>query len=144
VGGAMRLAETARFLNHLGLMLRHRVPMNEAVGLLADSATNGYTKAALLDFEQRLTRGESLGALVGKQPIFPPTLAIMIASAQERGQLDETLIELSGYYRHRADHALRVLREFFEPVMMVVAGVVVIWIAISIYLPMMNIPRLVM
>jgi type II secretory pathway component PulF len=142
IGPALRLSETARFIRHLGLMLENRVPLGEAVGLLADSTVNGYVQAALHDFQQRLQSGENLGSVISSQPVFPPALAVMLSSAQERGHLSETMLHLGGFYRERAIHALRLVREFFEPFMLVLVGFFIAWIALGFYLPLLNIARI--
>ena len=138
VGPALRLAETARFVRHLGLMLENRVPLNEAVNMLADSSGNLYVRRALKDFAARLEEGESLGDIIAHQPLFPRPLALMLASAQERGQLAETLERMAGFYRQRAEHALRVIREFFEPLVLVLLGFLVAWLALAMYLPLLT------
>jgi len=141
VGPALRMAETARFVRHLGLMLENRIPLNEAVGLLAESTVNGYMRSALVDFEQRLAKGEALGAMISGQPVFPPTLSVMIRSAQERGQLAESLQSLAGFYRHRAEHSIRLVKEFFEPLLLIIVGFLVAWMAFGMYIPILRIGR---
>lgn len=138
VGAALRLAETSRFVRHLGLMLESRIPISEAVGLLADSSNNGYVREALRDFEQRLSRGEPLKEVLASEPLFPPALSALVGSAQERGQLTETLEALSTFYRERARHALQVIREFFEPILLLLVGLIVIWIALTLYIPIVT------
>lgn len=135
IGPALRLSETTRFLRNLGLMLENRVPLNEAAGLLADAATNGYMKAALEDLRARLARGEELGTVIRSQPVFPVSVAVVLASAQERGNLHETLIHLADFYRERTLHALRLVREFFEPLLLVMAGVLIAYAVFAFYQP---------
>lgn len=136
VGPALRLSETSRFLRHLGLMLENRIPLTEATGLLADAATNGYMRAALDDFRQRLARGEDLGSVIRSQAVFPASVGVVLASAQERGNLHETLVHLADFYRERTLHALRLVREFFEPLMLLLAGILVAWCVFALYQPL--------
>lgn len=135
VGPALRLAETARFTQHLGLMLGSRVPLGEAVGLLADSTSNGYMRDALDEFRRRLEAGESIRVATESVAVLPPSLAVMLASAQERGSLHDTLVEMGAFYRDRSQHALRVLREFFEPLMILLVGIIVTFMIVLMYAP---------
>ena len=68
-------------------------------------------------------------------------VSTMLVSAQEHGQMAETLAHLADFYRDRARHALRVVREFFEPLLLLLVGLCVAWILISIYIPIFTVYR---
>jgi type II secretory pathway component PulF len=143
VGTVMRRAETARFANNLSLLLRNHIPLSEALGLLADSSANTYVRAAIQNFAQRFEFGERLSDLVATQPLFPPSMAVMIASAEDQGGLVETLQGLGRFYTERTAHGLTVIREVFEPIMLLLIGLLVALIMLSVYLPIFTIPHLI-
>jgi type II secretory pathway component PulF len=143
VGPVLRRAETARFAQFLGLLLEQRIPMAEALDLLANSAENTYIRAALADFAHRYAGGERLSDLVARQPVFPPTMATMINSAEDQGRLGETLRDLGRFYAERTRHGLSTLREVFEPMMLLLIGLLVALILVSFYSPLFYIPGLI-
>jgi MSHA biogenesis protein MshG len=143
IGTVLRRFETARFANNLALLLDNRVPMSEALGLLADSSENTYVRAAIDDLRRRYTQGEKLSELIAAQPLFPASMAAMMASAEDRGGLADTLRGLGKFYSERASYGLTVMREVFEPLMLLLIGVLVGAIMLSLYSPLFNIPRLI-
>lgn len=139
IGAAIRHAETSNFMRHLGLMLGSRVPLSEALTLLADSSSNGHARDAFLEFRDRVEKGEDIRSAIGSVTFFPASVAVLIGSAQERGNLEETLLQLASFYRERTQHSLRLAREFFEPIMLLLTGVIIGWTALVIYTPFLRI-----
>ncbi|MCX7044548.1 MAG: type II secretion system F family protein [Candidatus Sumerlaeota bacterium] len=143
VGPALRRLETALFANHLSLLLQNRIPLAEALGLLADSSSNSYVRAAVEDFHRRYQAGERLGDLIAAQPLFPATMATVIAAAEDQGGLAETLRSLGQFYGDRASHSLTVIRETFEPILLLMVGVLLGAIMLVMYLPLFKIAGLI-
>lgn len=141
VGTVLRQAETARFANYLSLLLSNHIPLAESLGLLADASENSYFQSAVQDFYERFQRGERLSDLLAGQPVFPASMAAMVAVAEDQGGLAETLRQLGKFYDDRAGHELAVIRELYEPVMLVLAGLFVGMILYSTYAPIFDLPR---
>ena len=62
----------------------------------------------------------------------------MVAVGEETGNLEKTLIHLSNYYDNEVNYAVSSLTKILEPAVMLVLAVVVAFIVISVYLPMMQ------
>lgn len=142
IGPIMRQAEAANFASYLSLLLQNRVPLAEALALMRDASSIPYVQAAIEDFRQRYERGERLGEMINTQPLFPASMAVMIAAAEDQGELAETLRHLGAFYHERTLHALNVMRELFEPVMLVFIGLLLIYILATLYGPMFTLHRL--
>lgn len=143
IGPLLRRAETARFASTLGLLLEQRIPLPEALAMLKETSPNGYVRRAMEVFEERAANGESLSVMVSTLPIYPAGMAIMLAAAEDQGNLAYTLVKLGDHYAKRARHGIGVLREGIEPLMMVFAGLFVGIIVISLYLPLFNIVKVI-
>ncbi|MBI1783914.1 type II secretion system F family protein [Candidatus Sumerlaeota bacterium] len=141
IGPVLRKAETARFANNLALLVHQKIPLAEALGLLADAAENSYVRAAIQDFQRRFEAGEKLSDMIATQPLFPASMAVMIAAAEDQGGLAETLEGLGKFYTERTSHGLTILREIFEPLMLLLIGLLVALIMVSLYLPLFQLPR---
>lgn len=143
VGTVLRRAETARFANNLSLLLKNHIPLAEALGLLAGSSDNEYVRAAVSDFQLRFQDGERLSDMMAGQPLFPPSMVVMIAAAEDQGGLVDTLSALGRFYADRTAHGLTVVREVFEPLMLLLIGVLVALIMLTVYMPLFRIPTLI-
>lgn len=139
-GPILRRIETARFSHSLALLLGNRLPLSESLGLLADSAESNYVRAAIKDFHNRCQQGERLSEMVSGQPLFPASMAVMIASAEDQGGLADTLRGLARFYAARTVHGITVLREIFEPLMLLLIGLLVALVLLAFYLPMFMLP----
>lgn len=144
IGPVVRHAESARFAYNLSLLIDNRVPMAEALGLMADSAENAYVRDAIGDLQRRYESGERLGDLIASQPLFPASMAAMVSSAEDQGGLAETLRGLGKFYSERVSHGLIVIREVFEPIMLLLIGLCVALTLGAMYAPLFDLPRAIM
>jgi type II secretory pathway component PulF len=143
IGPILRQAESANFANYLSLLLHNRVPLAEALGLLSDATTNSYVQAAIEDFHRRFQAGEPLGSMIQHQPLFPSSMAVMIAAAEDQGELADTLRHLGRFYQDRTLHGLSVLHEMVEPILLLATGFVIFLVTASVYLPLFEIPSMI-
>lgn len=143
IGPVYRQTEIAQFANLLSMLLRNRIPLSDALGLLTDASTNSYVRSAIHDFHQRYEKGEKLGDIIAHQPLFPASMAVMVASAEDQGALADTLSHLGRFYRQRTQHSFDVVCGIFEPMLMMLVGLVVAAIALGLYLPLFSIPKVV-
>lgn len=141
IGPVLRRAEAARFASYLASLIENKVPMAEALALLSDASDNSYVRSAMKDFQERYARGELLSDLIQSQPLFPPSMAMMVAVAEEGGGLADTLRGLSDFYYQRTEHDLDLLRELYEPLMLIIVGICMGLVAYGIYLPFFELPQ---
>ncbi len=70
--------------------------------------------------------------------IFPPVVVNMVAIGEETGQLDEMLTKVSEYYDRDVDYSLRNLSTSLEPLLLVLIGSVILFMALAIFMPWWN------
>lgn len=70
--------------------------------------------------------------------LFPPIVTQMAAVGEETGKLDELLIHVSNYYDEQVDYTINNLTSLIEPILIVVLGSGVLFMALGIFLPMWN------
>ena len=143
IGPILRQAESANFANYLALLLENKVPLAEALALMSDASSIPYVRGAIDDFRRRYEAGEKLGDMIQSQPLFPASMAVMIAAAEDQGALAETLRHLGTFYHERTLHGLTLLREILDPLMLILIGLGLTAILVMLYMPLMMIPRLV-
>ncbi len=142
IGPIMRLSEAANFASYLSLLIEHRVPLVEALGLISEASENSYVRAAIAEFAHRCENGEKLGTIVEQQPLLPAGMAVMIAAAEDQGELAVTLDQLGRFYRDRTTHGLLVMREIMEPIILILVGLFVTLVAMLFYFPLFQMPKL--
>ena len=70
--------------------------------------------------------------------VFPELLVQMVSVGEETGNLETVLNQLADFYDREVNFKVASLTKLLEPVVMLVLAVVVAFILISVYLPMMQ------
>ena len=68
--------------------------------------------------------------------VFPPIVTRMIAVGEETGRMDEMLVKISDYYDTEVEYAIKNLSTMIEPILIVIIGGMVLFLALGIFLPM--------
>ena len=93
-----------------------------------------YEKA-LIDAAEEVKSGKTLSGVIGKNDLFPPIVAQMLAVGEETGQTDTVLVKVADFYEEEVDVAIDGMSSIIEPVMILVMGTMVGLIAASVMGP---------
>ena len=88
--------------------------------------------------------GYGLGVTVGlRKSEWVPALVIqMVGAGEESGTLDDMLIKVADYYDQEVDRAIKTLSLLIEPILIVCIGVLVLFLALSIFMPMWDMAKM--
>ena len=92
--------------------------------------------------QKAVAQGQNLSDPLHLSGIFPPMVIQMIAVGEKTGKLEEMLTEISGFYDLEVEYSLRNLTSWIEPVMIIIMGTIVGFIALSVLLPIFNLIKL--
>lgn len=129
----------ARFSRTLATLLSSGVAILQAMETVAGTVSNDIISDALLEARARIREGDRIAEPLGKSKLFPPMVVQMISIGEESGSLDPMLSKVADFYEDEVDAALSSLTAAIEPVLIVVLGVVVGFIVISLFLPLIAI-----
>lgn len=107
-----------------------RVIGNEAIARQIDRATDG------------VRQGRPLSSGLENSPYFPRILAQMMAIGESSGRLEELCAKAVGFSDKDLDYRIKQLTTMLEPALTVVMGLIVAVIALALYLPMFDLPTL--
>ncbi|MGD8417305.1 MAG: type II secretion system inner membrane protein GspF [Pseudomonadales bacterium] len=138
-----RSANAARYANTLSILTSSGVPLVEAMNIAAEVVSNEWLKRRLADATQRVSEGSSLRAALEGVGYFPPMLLHMVASGESSGALDEMLAKVAVYQQTEVERIVTTLVRLFEPAMLVVMALVVMFIVMAILLPILTMNQLV-
>jgi len=134
-----REANLARFSRTLGTLLASGLNIVDALAISAHAATNYYYRRVLLSVKQSVSRGNRLAAALSKSSLFPEMAVSMLAVGEESGRLEETLFYLADFYEEEVDNAAKNLATVIEPILLVIIGLGVGFLALSIITPIYSI-----
>jgi len=136
LGRLIRLSELARCCRSIALLYRAGLPLPEVMTLTSEASSNRVVARALGEVEQDMLRGEGLAGPMRKRPVFLPLMVEMAKVGEETGSLDATLITAAENYEIEAESRTQTIISMIEPAMTVGMGLVVGFIALSVFLPL--------
>ena len=124
-----------RICRSVALLFRSGLPLPDILRLTADSAGNQVISRALLVVEQDIIRGDALAVSMKRSPVFLPLMVEMTRVGEETGNLDNTLTIVADSFEIESADKLQTLLGLIEPVMTIIIGLAVGFLALSIFIP---------
>lgn len=134
---------TARFASTLSILTSSGVPLVEAMKIAGEVLSNECLKASVLEAAQKVREGGSLFKSLEQTGYFPPMMLHMIASGESSGELDSMLERTARNQDNDLQGLISTMVGLFEPIMLLVMGVVVLIIVMAIMLPILKMSNLV-
>jgi general secretion pathway protein F len=125
LGIALRKAETARFARSMATLVANSVPLVQSIGIAGAILNNRMIAGALGDVAQGVKRGEGIAAPVRKAAVFPPLAAHLLTVGEETGRLDQMFARMAEIYETDTRVAIKRFTTIFEPMVILVMGVMV-------------------
>jgi type IV pilus assembly protein PilC len=137
IGPILRSINLARFSRNLGTLLSSGVPISRSLQVTANTLDNLLFSSSLLSSGKHLQKGQSLAKSLEKVPdhLFPSIVTKMVAVGEKTGKLEETLLYLGEFYEDEVDQFSKNLSTILEPILLVVIGLVVGFVAMAIISP---------
>lgn len=130
--------EMAKFARTLGTLLDNGVPILLALRITAATMGNVLIRAEVATIHDGVTDGEAMSESLKRCKFFPPMVVGMFATGEESGRIGAVAKRVADAYDIEVDRAVKALTALFEPLLVVVMGVIVGFLVISMLLPMMT------
>ncbi|MEV6416487.1 type II secretion system F family protein [Kribbella sp. NPDC051718] len=141
IGATVRFALVERFCRILSSMVAAGVQLPQALRIATGSLPNRVFRRALAGVMASMLAGDGLARPLAATGLFPGTAAQMLRVGEETGTLDRQLEVTAQYYEGELDYKLKKLIGLFEPLVIVVMGVVVGFVAIALVSAMYGVFR---
>lgn len=138
VGVIARRLCASRMARVLGTLLEGKVPLVEALALAKYSVSNSLYVDMICRAEDAVLRGETLSSGLNDPRLLTPTLVEAIRSGEKAGRLAPVLSTVADHLDEDNEIALRTLTTIMEPVILIILGVVVGFMAVGMLLPLFD------
>lgn len=125
MGDALRKAETARFARAMSTLIAASVPLVQSIGIARGILNNRRIAGTLEQVSQGVKRGEGIAGPLSRAGQFPPLASHLLAVGEETGNLDAMFGRMADIYDAETRSAIRRFTSMFEPVIILVMGVMV-------------------
>lgn len=138
MGSILQKTAVARFTRTLGTLIAAGVPILEAIMITRDTAGNEVYSRALGKVHDSIREGESFAAPLKATKVVDGLVVNMVDVGEETGDLDKMLIKVADNYDEEVEVLVASLVSMLEPIMVIVLGVLVGFIVVALFLPMVS------
>jgi len=130
------------FARTLASLLKSGIKIVDAILITSNTMPNMVYQRELKIIAERIKSGETISQyLMEQKKFFPPIFAQMVEVGENTGRLDENFIYLADFYEAEVDEVFKNLSGILEPIMLLIMGSMVGFIAISIISPIYEITQ---
>lgn len=132
-----------RSLQAMGELTNAGVPILDSLSITAEISGNILYKRTWMKVRESVEGGNKIVHYLLTDGQLPKSVIQMISAGEESGRLGEVLSEVSEFYAKELKDTIKAVTGLIEPIMIVVMGGVVGFIAMSIILPVFSMSKLV-
>ena len=133
----------SRSLHTMGELVNAGVPMLDTLAITGEISGNRMFRKMWRNVYGSVKQGKKIASPLYKAKLLPKAVVQMIAAGEESGKLGEVLDEVSTYYAKRLKETIKTVTSMIEPVMIIIMGSIVGFIAMAIILPIFKLSTLV-
>ncbi|TCJ31216.1 type II secretion system F family protein [Nocardioides jejuensis] len=131
LGQTIQYALVERFCRVLASMVSAGVSLTEALGVTTDALRNRVFVRRLGEVSQQMLEGQGIAGPLARTQLFPGTATSMLRVGEDTGSLDTQLEVTAEYYEAELDYKIAKLTALFEPLVIIVMGLIVGFVAVA-------------
>lgn len=143
VKGMFRALYIGRSMHTMGQLINAGVPMLDTLAITGDISGNRLYRAMWRSVYSSVKQGKKIATPLNRTTLLPKAVSQMISAGEESGKLGEVLDEISSYYQKQLKDRIKAVTSMIEPIMIILMGSVVGFIAMAIILPIFKMSQLV-
>jgi len=132
-----------RSLHTMGALIRSGVPILNTLAITAQITGNVHFKAMWLTVHEDVREGRKICTSLTRHKLMPNNVIQMIRAGEDSGNMGLVLKDISEFYARELTSVIKTVTSMIEPIMIIVMGVLVGFIAMSIILPIFKMSSLV-
>ena len=140
VNPVVKKINMARFSRILGSLMKSGVAVVQGLTVTSQAMDNSYYRDVIADTAESVKLGKPLTeALAAHDKLFPFIVTQMLSIGEETGNLENILDQLAEHFEAEVDDTMKNMSSIIEPLLLLVIGVVVGFLALALISPIYNI-----
>ena len=131
-----------RGLHTMGELVNAGVPMLDTLSITAEVSGNAIYENMWRKVYSAVKEGEKIATPLSQHRLLPQSVVQMISAGEESGKLGEVMRDVAEFYAGELKSTVKVVTSMIEPIMIVIMGALVGFIAMSIILPIFKMSSL--
>ena len=133
----------SRSLQTMGELINAGVPMLDTLAITGDISGNVIYRKMWRAVYAAVKQGKKIAQTLQGESLLPHAVVQMISAGEESGKLGEVLSEVAAYYAKQLRDAIKAVTGMIEPIMIIIMGSIVGFIAMAIILPIFKMSQIV-
>lgn len=138
IGDLHRQLVISRWARTMATLLQGGLPLLSALQIAQEVVGNILFRKALVQTEERVKEGRELSSALQENDLFPALVLEMVAAGEKSGYLEKMLEKIAAHLERETEIEIRRRMSLLEPMMILILGVGVGFIALSILLPILE------
>ncbi len=138
LGKATRSFATARIARLLGILLDSHLPLLEVLDLVGKTVRNGYYRELMKHAEEAVTRGDPISSAFNDPDLIDPSVYEAMRSGEQSGKVGFVLLAVADFMDEENELLVRALLSILEPLILIFLGVLVGFVAVSMFMPLFD------
>jgi general secretion pathway protein F len=138
-GDLFRKAETARFARTMSTLVGNGVPLVQSLKIVKGLLNNVIMGESLAAIALGVQHGEGLAGPLQRTRAFPPLAGHLLTVGEETGKLDAMFTRMADIYDNDTRAAIKRATALFEPLVILVMGLIVGVLVLSMLLAIVSI-----
>ena len=139
----VRLSNTARFTRTMSILVSSGVTALDSMHISTEVINNEPIKAAVIKAAERVREGEHISASLENTGYFSPLVLQLVQIGEASGKLGDMMERSARAEENEFAGVTALFIGLFEPAMILVMGIVVLFIVIAILIPIFDMNELV-
>lgn len=138
-GQIIRQILVLRMVRGLDILINNKVPILQSLKVVEDSISNVVLKEILITMRRDISRGLPLSnALIANKHIISPIVSYTISMGEKSGNLGHSFSSISLYLDKEIGYNVKKVASKLDPMITGGMGIMVLYVVISIYLPIFD------
>ena len=133
----------SRSMHTMGELVNAGVPMLDTIRITGDISGNRLFLRLWVAVHNSVKQGKKIAQPLQRTALLPKSVVQMISAGEESGKLGEVLDEISAFYSKQLRETIKTVTSMIEPIMIILMGSIVGFIAMAIILPIFKLSTLV-
>lgn len=134
-GSLLSRITACRLVENLALLYEAGVPILESLAMLKDTIANASLRAALARAGDDIAGGAGISDGLAGTTLFTPLELSMLRAGEGAGTLGNSLLLIAAALREDIDQTLLRIQQGIEPLLTLVLGVLLGWVALAVFPP---------
>jgi type IV pilus assembly protein PilC len=138
IGDTLLKFQVAQFSRTLSTLLTGGTPLVAGLQTAGDAIISKLLRSTVSQATQMVREGESLHGALASKGVMPEMALDMIEVGESSGALAPMLVSVAEFYEEEVSLRLTALVSLIEPLLLVFMGLLIMFILISLYLPIFS------